>query len=143
MWLLPSPARARAACPLPGQRLSIFSILAPERAKKLCIGVHGFAENRENRQPLDRERDLERDTETEPKKSQTPRMRRTILMGDPTHFSVLGGANPHTRDALGRKKAVDANLARRQWHNLAGALVAHGVEICVIEPRPRLTGLVY
>src|SRR5260370_32378595 len=60
MWLLPSPARARRACPLPGQRLSIFSILRPERAKKLSIGVHGFAENRENRQPLDRERDLEK-----------------------------------------------------------------------------------
>src|SRR6266849_846951 len=55
MWLLPSPARARRACPLPGQRLSIFSILRPEREKKLSIGVHGFAENRENRQPLDRE----------------------------------------------------------------------------------------
>ena len=64
-------------------------------------------------------------------------------MGDPTHFSVLGGANPHTRDALGRKKTVDANLARRQWHNLARALLAHGVEIYVIEPHPRLTGLVY
>src|SRR5712692_10846406 len=83
------------------------------------------------------------DTETETKKSQTPRMPRTILMGDPTHFSVLGGANPHTRDALGRKKTVDADLARRQWHNLARALVAHGVEICVIEPHRRLTGLVY
>ena len=34
----------------------MFSILRPERAKKLSIGVHGFAENRENRQPLDRER---------------------------------------------------------------------------------------
>src|SRR6266849_6041190 len=44
MWLLPSPARARRACPLPGQRLSIFSILGPERAKKLSIGVHGFEE---------------------------------------------------------------------------------------------------
>src|SRR5712692_6244089 len=32
----------RAACPLPGQRLSIFSISSPERAKKLSIGVHGF-----------------------------------------------------------------------------------------------------
>jgi len=72
-----------------------------------------------------------------------PRMPRTILMGDPTHFSVLGGANPHTRDALGRKKTVDADLARHQWHNLARALVANGVEICVIEPHPRLTGLVY
>src|SRR6266852_627936 len=28
--------------PLPGQRLSIFSISGPERAKKLSIGVHGF-----------------------------------------------------------------------------------------------------
>jgi len=37
--------------PLPVQRLSIFSILGHERAKKLSIGVHGFAENRENRQP--------------------------------------------------------------------------------------------
>src|SRR5712692_4892096 len=53
----------RAACPLPGQRLSIFSILAPERAKKLSIGVHGVAENRENQQPLDRERDLGRKRE--------------------------------------------------------------------------------
>src|SRR5216683_1288620 len=49
--------------PLPVQRLSIFSILGPERAKKLSIGVHGFAENRENRQPLDRERDLEKQGE--------------------------------------------------------------------------------
>jgi hypothetical protein len=39
--------RARQArLPLPGQRLSIFSILAPEREKKLSIGVQGFAENR-------------------------------------------------------------------------------------------------
>src|SRR5713101_8365466 len=37
--------------PSPPGRLSIFSILGPERAKKLSIGVHGFAENRENRQP--------------------------------------------------------------------------------------------
>src|SRR6266849_5190162 len=42
--------------PLPVERLSIFSILGPERAKKLSIGAHGFAENRENRQPLSRER---------------------------------------------------------------------------------------
>ncbi len=71
VWILPSPARARRACPLPGQRLSIFSILRPERAKKLSIGVHGFAENRENRQPLDRERDLEKQGEGK-RSSQTP-----------------------------------------------------------------------
>lgn len=70
-------------------------------------------------------------------------MPRTILMGDPAHFSVLGGANPHTRNALGMRKSVDPVRARRQWHSLARALVEHGVEVCVIEPHERLTGLVY
>jgi N-dimethylarginine dimethylaminohydrolase len=70
-------------------------------------------------------------------------MPRTILMGDPSHFSVRGGANPHTRNALGLRKTVDAALARQQWHGLAHALTDHGVEVCVIEPNPQLTGLVY
>jgi N-dimethylarginine dimethylaminohydrolase len=61
-------------------------------------------------------------------------MARTIVMGDPTYFSVLGGANPHTRNVLGMRKRVDADRARRQWHALARALSAHGVEVCVIEP---------
>jgi N-dimethylarginine dimethylaminohydrolase len=64
-------------------------------------------------------------------------------MGDPQHFSVLGGANPHTRNLLGMRKWVDPELARRQWHSLARALVAHGTEVCVIQPHPQLTGLVY
>src|SRR6266849_6346855 len=51
------PSPCPCPIPLPVQRLSIFSVLGPERAKKLSIGVHGFADNRENRQPLDRERD--------------------------------------------------------------------------------------
>src|SRR5579863_8229007 len=70
-------------------------------------------------------------------------MPRTIVMGDPTHFSVLGGANPHTRNVLGIRKRVNAELARRQWHSLAQALIAHGTEVCVIEPHRRLSGLVY
>ena len=70
-------------------------------------------------------------------------MPRTIVMGDPTHFSVLGGANPHTRNVLGMRKKVDVERARRQWHALARALIAHGAEICVIEPHRQLTGLVY
>jgi arginine dihydrolase len=70
-------------------------------------------------------------------------MPRTILMGDPAHFSVLGGANPHTRNALGMRKRVDADRARRQWHALARELGAHGAEVCVIEPHAKLTGLVY
>jgi N-dimethylarginine dimethylaminohydrolase len=70
-------------------------------------------------------------------------MPRTILMGDPTYFSVLGGANPHTRNALGLKKSVDPGLARQQWHGLARALIACGTEVCVIEPHEGLSGLVY
>jgi N-dimethylarginine dimethylaminohydrolase len=70
-------------------------------------------------------------------------MPRTILMGDPTYFSVLGGANPHTRNVLGMRKAVDADRARRQWHELARTLVAHGVEVCVVEAHQGISGLVY
>ncbi|HZO82709.1 MAG TPA: arginine deiminase-related protein [Candidatus Binataceae bacterium] len=70
-------------------------------------------------------------------------MPRTILMGDPTFFSVLGGANPHTRNALGLKKSVNPDLARRQWHGLARALIGRGTEVCVIEPHEGLSGLVY
>lgn len=70
-------------------------------------------------------------------------MPRTILMGDPLHFSVLGGANPHTRNALGLRKSVDAGRARTQWHGLARALIARGTEVCVIEPHQGMSGLVY
>ncbi|HVA80957.1 MAG TPA: hypothetical protein VNF29_08530 [Candidatus Binataceae bacterium] len=70
-------------------------------------------------------------------------MPRTVLMGDPTYFSVLGGANPHTRNTLGIRKSVDADRARRQWHGLARALIARGAEVCVIEPHQGMSGLVY
>ncbi len=70
-------------------------------------------------------------------------MARTILMGDPTYFSVLGGANPHTRTVLGMRKKVDAARARQQWHALARTLIQHGTEICVVEPHQGITGLVY
>jgi arginine dihydrolase len=70
-------------------------------------------------------------------------MARTILMGDPRYFSVRGGANPHTRNALGMKKKVDPELARRQWHTMARTLMAHGAEVFVVEPHEHLPGLVY
>jgi N-dimethylarginine dimethylaminohydrolase len=70
-------------------------------------------------------------------------MPRTVLMGDPAYFSVLGGANPHTRTALGIRKSVDADRARKQWHGLARALIARGTEVCVIEPHQGMSGLVY
>lgn len=64
-------------------------------------------------------------------------------MGDPTHFGVHGGANPHTRNILGIRKAVDPDRARQQWHRMARALTGHGVEVCVIAPHPHISGLVY
>jgi len=70
-------------------------------------------------------------------------MPKTIVMGNPAFFSVRGGANPHTRTALGTKKRVDPELARQQWHRMAKILIAHGCEVLVIDPKPELTGLVY
>jgi N-dimethylarginine dimethylaminohydrolase len=70
-------------------------------------------------------------------------MPKAIAMGDPRHFSVRGGANPHTRNLLGIRKRVDPDRARLQWHALARALIAHGTAIYVIAPHPDLTGLVY
>jgi len=70
-------------------------------------------------------------------------MPRTIVMGDPTYFSVLGGANPHTRNALGIRKRVDPELAQIQWHELAQTMLRYGAEVCVIESHRGLSGLVY
>jgi N-dimethylarginine dimethylaminohydrolase len=70
-------------------------------------------------------------------------MPRTILMSDPKHFGVHGGANPHTRNVLGIKRRVDPDAAYRQWHSLARAFIAHSTEVCVIPAHPRLSGLVY
>ena len=70
-------------------------------------------------------------------------MPRTIVMGDPAHFSVRGGANPHTRNALGIRKRVDPELAQLQWHEMAATLLRYGAEVCVIGPDRELTGLVY
>jgi N-dimethylarginine dimethylaminohydrolase len=70
-------------------------------------------------------------------------MTRTIVMGDPRHFSVRGGANPHTRNVWGVRKRVDPELARRQWHTMARVLIEHGAEVLVIEPHAELPGLVY
>jgi N-dimethylarginine dimethylaminohydrolase len=64
-------------------------------------------------------------------------------MGDPKHFGVLGGANPHTRNLLGIRKRVNATIAHRQWHSLARAFIAHGTEVCVIPAHQELSGLVY
>jgi N-dimethylarginine dimethylaminohydrolase len=64
-------------------------------------------------------------------------------MGDPTHFSIQGGANPHTRTVWGRRKHVDRDNAIRQWHVCAQLLIRFGVRVLVVPPHPTLTGLVY
>lgn len=69
--------------------------------------------------------------------------RRTVLMGDPAHFSVKGGANPHTRTRLGLRRRVDRRLAIRQWHGLRDLLRDLGVRVLVVPPDRRQPGLVY
>jgi N-dimethylarginine dimethylaminohydrolase len=70
-------------------------------------------------------------------------MTHTVLMGDPAHFSVVGGANPHTRDRWGRRKSVDRALAIRQWQALRELLAGLGLRVVVVPPDPRWPGLVY
>ncbi len=66
-----------------------------------------------------------------------------VLMGDPSFFSIKGGANPHTRDRFGRKKRVDRDRAIAQWHALARLLTDLGVAVYVIPPDGEWPGLVY
>jgi N-dimethylarginine dimethylaminohydrolase len=68
---------------------------------------------------------------------------RTVLMGDPAHFSVKGGANPHTRTRWGTRRSVDRALAQKQWANLKAVLEGLGVRVLVVPPDPVQPGLVY
>jgi len=69
--------------------------------------------------------------------------RRTILMGDPKHFSVKGGANPHTRTRWGTKRHVDRERAIEQWQRLKSTLEDLGVRVIVVPPVEDQPGLVY
>jgi len=69
--------------------------------------------------------------------------RRTVLMGDPAFFSVLGGANPHTRTRWGTRRSVDRALAQQQWARLRDVLVDLGVRVLVVPPDAVQPGLVY
>ena len=68
---------------------------------------------------------------------------RAVLLGDPTHFQIKTGANPHTRDFWGRRKRVDSKLAQAQWRNLKETLEAQGVKVHVLPPVHNLPGLVF
>ena len=69
--------------------------------------------------------------------------RRWILMGDPEHFSVKGGANPHTRTRWGLRRRVDRRLAVAQWQRLRDTLADLGLRVVVVAPDPAQPGLVY
>jgi N-dimethylarginine dimethylaminohydrolase len=69
--------------------------------------------------------------------------RRAVLMGDPAHFSVKGGANPHTRTRFGLRRRVNRERAIAQWKRLRDALKDLGVRVVVIPPAPEQPGLVY
>ena len=66
-----------------------------------------------------------------------------VLMGDPAHFSVKGGANPHTRTRWGARRTVDRARAQAQWARLKDALEDLGVRVLVVPPDPAQPGLVY
>ncbi|HEU4427505.1 MAG TPA: hypothetical protein VFT98_02030, partial [Myxococcota bacterium] len=70
-------------------------------------------------------------------------LRRTVLMGDPAHFSVKGGANPHTRTRWGTRRSVDRALAQQQWSRLRDLLTDLGIRVIVVPPDPAQPGLVY
>ena len=69
--------------------------------------------------------------------------RRQVLMGDPSQFSVKGGANPHTRTRWGTRRHVDRDRAIAQWHRLRDTLQDHGVDVLVVPPIPDWPGTVY
>jgi len=71
------------------------------------------------------------------------RYRHWVLMGDPAHFSVQGGANPHTRDRWGRRRSVDRSKAIVQWQRLRDTLRDLGVQVLVVPPDPAQPGMVY
>jgi len=64
-------------------------------------------------------------------------------MGDPSHFSVKGGANPHTRDRFGRRRRVDRARAIAQWQRLRDTLRDLGLRVLVVPADPAQPGLVY
>jgi len=75
--------------------------------------------------------------------SEAASAKRWALMGDPTHFSVRGGANPHTRTRWGSKRHVNRERAITQWHGLRDTLTALGVNVLVVPPIPDWPGSVY
>jgi N-dimethylarginine dimethylaminohydrolase len=64
-------------------------------------------------------------------------------MGDPAHFQIRQGLNPHTRTRWGRLKRVDPVKAQAQWERLKDILIQHGVRVHVLPAVEGLPGLVF
>lgn len=70
-------------------------------------------------------------------------MRPAVLMTDPRHFAIKGGANPHTRRADNSLKVVRMEAAWPQWHAYIDRLRERGVDVYIIDAAPELTGMVF
>ena len=70
-------------------------------------------------------------------------MPQTVLLGDPACFRIKSGANPHTRDAWGRRKRVDLRRAIDQWTRFKSLLEQQGVAVRVIPSSEEWPGLVF
>ena len=68
---------------------------------------------------------------------------RAILMGDPEHFFIRSGSNPHTRTRWGIRKIVDSARAKKQWHHLARLFTQLGVRVVVLPPSRMNPGSVF
>lgn len=66
-----------------------------------------------------------------------------VLLADPSEFAVLAVHNPHMTDARGELQRVDADAARTQWLQLAGAYSALGQRVELLKPEPGLPDLCF
>lgn len=70
-------------------------------------------------------------------------MKPAVLMTDPRHFAIKGGANPHTRLPDNTLKTVDIHNAWPQWFAYVDELLAAGVDVYVTDASPEATGMVF
>ncbi|MCM8812049.1 MAG: hypothetical protein NC910_03250 [Candidatus Omnitrophica bacterium] len=70
-------------------------------------------------------------------------MAQAVLLGDPAHFHIRSGGNPHTRDRFGRRKKVNTARAVEQWLNLKAALEECAAKVFIVPAVKDLPGLVF
>lgn len=70
-------------------------------------------------------------------------MKPSVLMTHPRHFTIKGGANPHTRNRDKSLKEVDQQVAIEQWNLYVDALIDAGLDVYIIDATPELSGMVF